>query len=88
MTFRPVWFKKRKFGQPWLRSSAPTAAATSTALWAALIVHARSALASVRTPLRSYPLRSVKPTSYSPEAHARTTAVAFMRAIGYSRMWK
>ncbi|CAH0372391.1 unnamed protein product [Pelagomonas calceolata] len=50
VTFRPVWFKKRKFGQPWLRSSTPTAAATSTALWAALIVHARSALAWVRTP--------------------------------------
>ena len=47
-------------------SSAPTAAATSTALWAALIIHARSALVSVRTPLRSVKLNLCYETRGSP----------------------
>ena len=47
------------------------------ALWAALIIHARSALVSVRTPLRSVKLNLCYDAGTRQQAHARTTAVAF-----------
>ena len=63
----------------WLRSSAPTAAARSTALWAALIIHARSALASVRT---------VKPNFILARGSRSNHGCGVYGAIGYSSSWK
>ena len=48
--------------------------AERTALWAALIIHARSALVSVRTPLRSVKLNLCYDAGTRQQAHARTTA--------------
>ena len=42
-------------------------------LWAALIIHARSALVSVRTPLRSVKLNLCYDAGTRQQAHARTT---------------
>ena len=47
--------------------------AERTALWAALIIHARSALVSVRTPLRSVKLNLCYDAGTRQQAHARTT---------------
>ena len=54
--------------------AAPRRRRLRRALWAALIIHARSALVSVRTPLRSVKLNLCYDAGTRQQAHARTTA--------------